>query len=181
MMKTLTIPEKKVSISSETESALSHARLPAGISIQECSVRSSFLLNKKAGEPGWKAFVPLYREYTLFHLAWADKYFWLWLGLLVAVQLSRGSKGLFGILGGLLALVFGIALTAVTWVSRRRLAAAFGKDKNFATGLFLLGPVFMLMLGCSSAKYLGPDPAPIEETTPVIKPYMEKIEKQLKQ
>ena len=47
MMKTLTIPEKKVSISSETESALSHARLPAGISIQECSVRSSFLLNKK--------------------------------------------------------------------------------------------------------------------------------------
>ena len=46
MMKTLTIPEKKVSISSETESALSHARLPAGISIQECSVRSSFLLNK---------------------------------------------------------------------------------------------------------------------------------------
>ena len=136
---------------------------------------------KKAGEPGWKAFVPLYREYTLFHLAWADKYFWLWLGLLVAVQLSRGSKGLFGILGGLLALVFGIALAAVTWVSRRRLAAAFGKDKNFAAGLFLLGPVFMLMLGCSSAKYLGPDPAPIEETIPVIKPYMEKIERQLKQ
>ena len=83
------------------------------------------------------------------------------------MQLSRGSKGLFGILGGLLALVFGIALAAVTWVSRRRLAAAFGKDKNFATGLFLLGPVFMLMLGCSSAKYLGPDPAPIEETIPV--------------
>lgn len=151
------------------------------LSVAAMDIIGRWKIFTKAGEPGWKALIPFYSEYTLFHLAWADKYFWLWLGLLVAVQLSRGSKGLFGILGGLLALVFGIALAAVTWVSRRRLAAAFGKDKNFAAGLFLLGPVFMLMLGCSSAKYLGPDPAPIEETIPVIKPYMEKIEKQLKQ
>ena len=49
---------------------------------------------KKAGEPGWKAFVPLYREYTLFHLAWADKYFWLWLGWLSSsVSRSQQSPG----------------------------------------------------------------------------------------
>ncbi len=134
----------------------------------------------RAGEPGWKAFVPFYSEYTLFHIAWADKYFWLWLGLLAAIQLARGSGGLFGILGSLLALIFTAALAAVTWVSRRRLATAFGKDKNFAAGLFLLGPVFMTMLGFSSAEYRGPDPAPIEDTIPAIRPYKEKIEKQLR-
>ena len=47
MMKTLTMPEKKVSISSEIVSSALCARLPAGIFIQECSGRSTFLLDNR--------------------------------------------------------------------------------------------------------------------------------------
>ena len=136
---------------------------------------------KKAGEPGWKAMIPFYSEYTLFHIAWADKYFWVWLGLFVAIQLAKGSGGLFGILGGLLALIFTVALAAVTWVSRLRLASSFGKDKSFAMGLFIAGPVFNALLGFSKARYQGPVSAPIEETIPAIKPYVEKLENKLRQ
>ena len=132
---------------------------------------------RKAGEEGWKALIPFYSEFTLFHLAWADKYFWLWLGLIIGIQLSRS---LLGIIGGLLSLFLTVALGAVTWVSRVRLATAFGKDRGFAAGLFLAGPVFMLVLAFGSARYQGADPTPIEDTIPAIKPYKEKIERKLR-
>ena len=151
------------------------------LSVAAMDIIGRWKIFTKAGEPGWKALIPFYSEYTLFHLAWADKYFWVWTGLVAAVQLARGSGRLFGILGGLLALVFGIALTAVTWVSRLRLASSFGKDRSFAMGLFVAGPVFMAMLGFSHALYQGPVPSPIEETIPFVKPYVEKLETKLRQ
>jgi hypothetical protein len=42
------ISEKMVFTSSNGNHLVLYARPPAGISIQKCSVRSSFLLNKKA-------------------------------------------------------------------------------------------------------------------------------------
>lgn len=44
------ISEKMVFTSSNGNHLVLYARPPAGISIQKCSVRSSFLLNKKAPE-----------------------------------------------------------------------------------------------------------------------------------
>ena len=43
------ISEKMVFTSSNGNHLVLYARPPAGISIQKCSVRSSFLLNEKAG------------------------------------------------------------------------------------------------------------------------------------
>jgi hypothetical protein len=43
------ISEKMVFTSSNGNHLVLYARPPAGISIQKCSVRSSFLLNKKHG------------------------------------------------------------------------------------------------------------------------------------
>ena len=45
------ISEKMVFTSSNGNHLVLYARPPAGISIQKCSVRSSFLLDKKAGGP----------------------------------------------------------------------------------------------------------------------------------
>lgn len=37
----------------------------------------------------------------------------------------------------------------------QRLAAAFGKSKGFGVGLWLLNPIFMLILGFGSSAYVG--------------------------
>lgn len=36
---------------------------------------------KKAGEPGWKAIIPIYNNYILFKIVWDTKFFWISLGL----------------------------------------------------------------------------------------------------
>ena len=41
---------------------------------------------KKANEPGWAAFVPIYNKYISYKIAGRNKLFWAWLGLSLAAK-----------------------------------------------------------------------------------------------
>ncbi len=85
----------------------------------------------KAGEPGWASLIPFYNFYKLF-------------------QISMGKGWYFLLLFVPLVNYIVIILLAIN-ISR-----SFGKSTGFTLGLIFLSPIFLCILGFSSAQYLGP-------------------------
>ena len=91
---------------------------------------------EKAGREGWKAIIPFYNMYVLTEISGQNG----WLFLLCLIP-------------GVGALIWSIMVSI-------KLAPAYGKDTAFAIGLILLAPIFYMILGFGSAKYvLGGAPA----------------------
>lgn len=93
---------------------------------------------EKAGEPGWAALIPFYNIYKLCQITIGNGWIAL-LALLTPVPIL-----------GLITLVVLLYLLAVNT------AAAFGKPKIWAIGLFFLSSVFYCILGFGDAEYYGP-------------------------
>lgn len=91
----------------------------------------------KAGQPGWKALIPIYNNWVLFEIS--------------------GKPGYWS-LAFLIPFVGSILATAATIVAMLQLAKNFGKNTTFAViWLILLPFIGLIMLGFGDAKYLGPD------------------------
>lgn len=84
----------------------------------------------KAGEHGWASIIPFYNNYVLFKIAMGNG----WLFLLCLVPVVN---------------------FVILIVCMFKLAKAFGKGVGFGFGLWLLGPIFMMILGFGSAEYVG--------------------------
>jgi hypothetical protein len=84
----------------------------------------------KAGKPGWAFIVPIYGTLVLLEIVGKP---WWWL---------------------LLFLIPGLNLIWIIWMINL-LSKSFGKDVGFTLGLIFLGPIFILILGFGSAKYVG--------------------------
>ena len=85
----------------------------------------------KAGQAGWKVFIPIYNGMTLFKIIYGSygKYFML---------LIPG---------------FGEVLAIASMV---RLGQVYGKNVGFRLGLVFLTPIFLFILGFGNAQYQGP-------------------------
>ena len=109
---------------------------------------------EKAGEPGWKSFIPVYNEYTVYKFSWNTMLFWL---NLICVVLSRllgnNDMGLLVLIAGVLNLLSAVLYIGISY----KLAQSFGQGVAFTIGLIILRPVFILILGFGSAEYIGPE------------------------
>jgi hypothetical protein len=85
----------------------------------------------KAGEPGWKAIIPIYN--TMVMLKIVGRPIW-WVVLLFIPCVN-------------------IVILILMMID---LAKSFGKSGGFAAGLILLAPIFALILGFGPAQYVGP-------------------------
>ena len=77
---------------------------------------------EKAGQPGWKAIIPLYNIWTLFEIVYGE-----------------GIKCLF-----MLIPFYNIYIMIKLYLD---LAKAFDQEAGFAVGLILLSPIFLCILG----------------------------------
>lgn len=91
----------------------------------------------KAGQPGWAAIIPVYNLVVLFRIAGQSG----WLALTFLLNFIP-------VVGGLAWL--GIVIWNHINVSKR-----FGHGVGFALGLVFLAPIFWLILGFGSSKYVG--------------------------
>jgi hypothetical protein len=94
-------------------------------------VASAWLIFAKAGQPGWAALVPVYREWLLVKIVGKPV---LWFLLLMI----PGVNAIIALL-----IVF-------------NLATVFGKGGGFGAGMLFLPFIFYPILGFGDAKYLGP-------------------------
>ena len=95
----------------------------------------------KAGQPGWAVLIPVYNFILLLRIA-GLAWYWVFTPLIILIP----------ILGAIAYLVW------VVWV-HHRISTNFGQGVGFTIGLTLLGPIFWLILGFGSSKYVAEQPA----------------------
>lgn len=140
----------------------------AGIAVAILMIVAMWKLFKKAGEPGWKALIPIYDVYILFKISGAKSWFW---GLIVA-EIIVFINTIIGVNNGgvvtdangnvteIKDISFAIIVAAMAIfelicyiVLCAKLAKAFKRGAGTAIGLFFLPNIFTLILAFGSAKY----------------------------
>ena len=91
----------------------------------------------KAGQPGWAVLVPIYNIIVLLRVAGLPWY-WVFAPFVAIIP----------ILGWIAYIVW------IVWV-HHRISTRFGQGVGYTIGLTLLGPIFWLILGFGSSKYVG--------------------------
>ncbi len=108
-------------------------------------------LFQKAGEPGWKSIIPFYNSYIQYKISWGV--LWFWVALICSIVGAAMSTG-----GGAI-YVIGFILTIIALIVRLvelyRLSKCFGHGIGYTIGLFLLHPIFLLILGYGKSQYVG--------------------------
>lgn len=124
-------------------------------------VVSFWRLFEKAGVPGWKSIIPFYSDYMLFKIAWQTVYFWILLLLSAIINILQffTNNGYVTGVGAsiitIIAMVISVGTLFIQFMYTRNLARAYGKSSGFGIGLFFLYPIFILILGLGSSRYIG--------------------------
>ena len=106
----------------------------------------------KAGESGWKAFIPYYKNFICFKLAWNINLFWPFLVSLLMVQFLPNTEELLMLLLNVAAIIVHFVLGIKLDI---RVAKSFGKTTAWGVLLFFFPFVVSLILGYGKAEYLG--------------------------
>lgn len=134
------------------------------------TIIASWRIISKAGEPGWKALIPIYNVYMLFKIVGMKGWFWgLFLaGILLGVIMSvDGSSVTFTMTNEQIAsfdwnghmltvvsiLIYALFACGVEIYYSIRTSKAFGYGGLFAAGLFFFQPIFWMILGFGKSKY----------------------------
>lgn len=112
----------------------------------------------KAGEPGWKALIPIYNAYVLCKIIGMS--FWLWV-IIIPVVLGIGgltlvildAEDVYVALFDLVQSIYTLILSIVVYI---KLGKAFNKSGAFIAGLILVPLIFDLILAFDDSKYVGP-------------------------
>lgn len=105
----------------------------------------------KAGEAGWKSIIPIYNEWILYKFTWKA-----YMAIVAIVLVSLGT--MFTQVGGALSTIGGIlsfAAFVIECIDMHKLSKAFGHGGGFTAGLIILKPIFLLILGFGSSRYVG--------------------------
>lgn len=121
-----------------------------------------FGIFRRAGIPGWKGLIPLYSTYVQYSLTWSTTWFWVlvfaWGGrclTLMVLYLFCFDPEMWivsMVLPDLACIAFGFGIRLF---AMRHLSQAFGRGRGFAWGLFLLEPIFLLILDSDKYPYPG--------------------------
>ena len=117
----------------------------------------------KAGEKGWKVFIPFYNEYLLFKRVWDKNVYWFQLVFTVlyaavAVMRRIPENEPYTVLLSILLIVTGV-INVILFVFRQlHLATAFGYPTGFGIGLIFVPVVMTCILAFGRAQYIGIQP-----------------------
>ena len=106
----------------------------------------------KAGEAGWKAIIPAYNTYVLYKLTWKTSMFW---AMLILAFIAGIANGIGGILCAVIYGIFMLVVVVISITQLHMLSKAFGHGVGFTIGLFILSPIFILILAFGKSQYIG--------------------------
>ena len=107
---------------------------------------------QKAGQAGWKAFIPIYNDFVRFKLAWNTKLFWPFLLSGILVYFLPGSDYL---ITGLLTLACAVVNLVLSLKLDIRIVKSFGKTKGWGVLMLFFPFVISLIFGFGKAEYIG--------------------------
>ena len=107
---------------------------------------------RKAGEAGWKAFIPVYNTYNNYKIAWNGKLFFLYAALTVAsTVLGVFTEGVMAAAAG----VVSIGVIYMILKQNANMAKLFGKGNGTAMALIFFPGITSLILGRGKAEFQG--------------------------
>lgn len=116
----------------------------------------------KAGEPGWKAIIPIYNTYIMFKISWKTSMFWIYfftvlvgtvLGQVVSVMSVASPAETTGLILAIIAFILLIIAVVVNVIMCHRLSKSYGHGVGYTLGLIFLNLIFILILGLGSSQY----------------------------
>lgn len=117
------------------------------------SVAGTWMMFQKAGEPGWKAIIPIYNNYIVYKICWQTMYFWVWFGIaLVAAIFGLYTDTTVGF-WYIIALILSVVQLLIQCNCSFRLSTVFGHGIWFGLGLYFFPFIFTLILGFGSSTY----------------------------
>ncbi len=123
---------------------------------------------EKAGQPGWKALIPIYNVYILYKIVGMQGWWWGTIGIAILYGIIATGAGYSPYMTEeqMAAFDFGahpvfLIATIVTfaiavWVNvtyAYRTAKVFGHDIGYTIGLILMPDIFRLIIGFGSSQY----------------------------
>ena len=105
---------------------------------------------RKAGEAGWKAFIPVYNTYNNYKISWTGKKFFLSAALYILMSALTNSTMLSL---QLVAAAAGIALLVIVIKQNIKMAKTFGKGAGTGIALIFFPGITSLILGLGKAEY----------------------------
>lgn len=133
------------------------------------TIIATWRIFKKAGEPGWKAIIPIYNIYMMFKIVGMKGWFWgcfavsivacIMTSFAVPYQYVEGSTQLVAYdfsanPGALVCLILCLVFFIVAdIIYSYRTSKAFGHGGGYAVGLFFLPFIFWMILGFGQSKY----------------------------
>lgn len=113
-----------------------------------------FKIFTKASVGWWKSLIPIYNQYVLYKIAWKGSmfFFGIFLAILSGVLsvISNGNEFLVNISS----IPFIIYFVIDRIICKAKLAKSFNKGFFFTLGLIFFEPIFILILGYGSSKYV---------------------------
>ncbi|MBR2840192.1 hypothetical protein IKE82_02580 [Candidatus Saccharibacteria bacterium] len=134
------------------------------------TIIASWKIFQKAGEPGWKAIIPIYNLYIMYKIVGMKAWFWCMLaaGVVLGIIMSAdGSAYLMYSSNSQVAafdwsshmltlaslIIYALFALGVDIYYSVRTSKAFGHGAGYAVGLFFLQPIFWMILGFGKSKY----------------------------
>ena len=123
---------------------------------------------EKAGQPGWKALIPIYNTYILYKIVGMQEWWWGMIGITLLYSIIAAGAGYspymteeelaaFDIGAHPVFIVSTLATLIISiWINvahASRTAKVFGHDIGYTIGLLFLPSIFRLILGFGSSKY----------------------------
>ena len=106
----------------------------------------------KAGEAGWKAFIPVYRRFIYFRFAWSTKVFWPYM---IALFLFNFLPNDGSVIMSVIRLAIAIVFIVLEIKLDIRIAKSFGKGTGCGVLLLFFPFIVSLVLGFGKSVYLG--------------------------
>ena len=105
---------------------------------------------RKAGEAGWKAFIPVFNTYNNYKISWTGKMFFLSAALYILMSALTNSTMLSL---QLVAAAAGIALLVIVIKQNIKMAKTFGKGAGTGIALIFFPGITSLILGLGKAEF----------------------------
>lgn len=108
----------------------------------------------KAGEAGWKAWIPILNTYTSYAICWKGSFFWI---SAICTVLSGYTSQSQNTVLLVISYAANIVVLVISLLKALRMSKAFGHGYGFAIGLFIpvLEPFFTMALGFGKSEYQG--------------------------
>lgn len=129
-----------------------------GLAFTAVMIIANWRILEKAGERGWKQFIPIYNHYIEYKLYWTTTAFWfaffspfILLSILFIAAFINGS--LTSLILVILVVVIIIYLALFSIILEFKKAKCFAQEFWFGIGLILLNPIFKCILAFDDKCY----------------------------